>query len=79
MKILTVKLAEPLHAKLTYAARERGESRSALVREALEAFIEGDGHPSHGSCLELAKDLVGGVKGPVDLSFDKKHLRGYGK
>jgi hypothetical protein len=79
MKILTIKLSEPLHAKLISAARERGESRSALVREAIDAFIEGDDQPPHGSCLELAKDLVGSVKGPVDLSFNKKHMRGYGQ
>ena len=79
MKILSIKLPEPLHVKLNTAARKRGESRSALVREAIEAFIEDDDHPPRGSCLELAKDLAGVVKGPVDLSSNKKHMRGYGQ
>ncbi|MCD6296821.1 MAG: CopG family transcriptional regulator [Deltaproteobacteria bacterium] len=79
MKTLSLKLPESLFAKLTSAARERGENRSALVREAIKAFIKGDNHAPKDSCLDLAKDLVGCVKGPVDLSFDKKHMRGYGQ
>ena len=79
MKILSIKLPEPLHVKLISAARERGESKSALVREAIEALIEGNNDTPQGSCLELAKDLAGVVKGPADLSFNKKHMRGYGQ
>ncbi len=79
MKTLSLKLPESLFAKLTSTARERGESRSALVREAIETFIGGDNHISKGSCLDLSKDLVGCVKGPADLSFNKKRMRGYGQ
>jgi len=79
MKTLSLKLPESLLAKLTSTARERGESRSALVREAIETFIAGDNHVPKGSCLDLSKDLVGCVKGPADLSFDKKRMRGYGQ
>ena len=79
MKILSIKLPEPLRVKLDSASKERGESRSALVREAIEAFIKDEDHTPRGSCLELAKDLAGVVKGPADLSFNKKHMRGYGQ
>ncbi len=79
MKTLSLKLSESLLAKLTSMARERGENRSALLREAIETFITGDNHTPKGSCLDLAKDLVGCVRGPVDLSFNKKHMRGYGQ
>ena len=79
MKTLSLKLPESLLVKLTSMARERGENRSALLREAIETFIAGDNHTPKGSCLDLAKDLVGCVKGPIDLSFQKKHMRGYGK
>ncbi|PIU85321.1 MAG: hypothetical protein CO106_08670 [Deltaproteobacteria bacterium CG_4_9_14_3_um_filter_44_9] len=79
MKTLSLKLPESLLAKLASTARERGENRSALVREAIETFITGDNHAPKGSCLDLAKDLVGCVKGPVDLSFNKKRMRGYGQ
>jgi metal-responsive CopG/Arc/MetJ family transcriptional regulator len=79
MKILSIKLPEALHAKLNSAARKKGESRSALVRDAIEAFIEDEDNIPQSSCLELAKDLAGVVKGPADLSFNKKHMRGYGQ
>jgi metal-responsive CopG/Arc/MetJ family transcriptional regulator len=79
MKILSIKIPEPLLVKLNSAAKERGESRSAIVRQAIEAFIEDEDHTPQGSCLELAKDLAGVVKGPADLSINKKHMRGYGQ
>ncbi len=79
MKTLSLKLAESLFAKLTSAARQRGESKSALVREAINTFLTGNNQSPKGSCLDLAKDLMGCVKGPLDLSFNKKHMRGYGQ
>lgn len=79
MKTLTLKLPESLLAKLASAARERGESRSALVRGAIETFITEGNHVTKGSCLDLAKDLAGCANGPVDLSFNKKRMRGYGQ
>lgn len=79
MRTLSLKLPESLFAKLTAAARDRGESRSALVREAIRAMIAGDGTGSNGSCLDLANDLAGCAEGPRDLSVSKEHMRGYGQ
>jgi predicted transcriptional regulator len=79
MKILSFKLPESLLVKLSSSARERGESRSALVRNAIENFVTENNHATKGSCLDLAKDLAGCVNGPVDLSFNKKRMLGYGK
>lgn len=79
MKTLSLKLHESLHARLTAAARKRGQTRSSLVREALEAFLDNDQGTALGSCLEWAAGLVGCVEGPGDLSLNKEHLRGYGK
>jgi len=79
MKTLSLKLPEPLLEKLDSAARKRGESRSALLREAIEAVIGGESHVQDGSCLDLAQDLAGCVKGPEDLSFNKKAMDGYGQ
>jgi len=39
------------------------------LREAIETIIAGEGRLQDGSCLDLAKDLAGCVKGPEDLSF----------
>lgn len=79
MKTLSLKLPETLLEKLASAARERGESRSALVRNAIETFITKNNHAPKGSCLDIAKDLAGCVNGPADLSFSKKRMRGYGQ
>jgi predicted transcriptional regulator len=76
---MSVKLPEPLAARLTRAARERGMSKSRMLREALEAGLAKRSRIAKGSALDGARDLVGRVAGPRDLSFAKKHLRGYGR
>ena len=79
MKTVSLKLAESLDEQLTAVAAKRGASKSALVREALKAFIQTEKSVRPGSCLELAKDLIGCVEGPPDLSFGKKHMKGFGR
>ena len=79
MKTLSLKLPESLLEKLDSAARKRGESRSALLREAIEAVIGGESHIQDSSCLDLEQDLAGCVEGPEDLSFNKKLMDGYGQ
>ncbi len=79
MKTLSLKLPESLLSKLNSTAKERGESRSTLIREAIETYITGASYVQKGSCLDLAGDLVGCVEGPVNLSFNKKHMLGYGQ
>lgn len=78
MKTLTVKVPENLELKLREIAARRGESRSALIRIALEN-LAADTIPAPHSCLELAGDLAGCTTGPEDLSHHKKHLKGYGR
>lgn len=79
MKTVSLKLSDGLDAKLGLAATSRGQSKSAVVRAALKAFLENGAAGGGGSCLHLAADLAGCVEGPRDLSFDKKHLDGYGR
>jgi len=79
MRTLSLKVPESLLEKLDSAARKRGESRSALLREAIEMVIGGESYIRDGSCLDLAKDLAGYVSGPEDLSFNKKRMGGYGQ
>ncbi len=78
MKTLSLKLPEQLFQKLAHLSEKRRESRSALVREAIETLVSGDSSQNM-SCLELAEDLSGCVEGPEDLSFNKTHMRGYGQ
>ena len=79
MKTLTVKVSDDLNLKLAAAAAKRGESKSDLIRTALESIVNANEAIITNSCLDLAKDIVGSVEGPSDLSHNKKHLKGYGQ
>ena len=79
MKILTVKVPETLDLKLAAVAAKRGESKSNLIRTAINSILKADETVTSNSCLDIAIDLVGSVEGPSDLSCNKKHLNGYGK
>lgn len=77
MASISLKLPDPLAARLDALARRRRISRSELVREALEALLEeGGGSPTVG---ELAGDLVGSIAGPEDLSTSRQRMRGFGR
>lgn len=73
MKTLSIKVPAELEEKVERMARRRRTSRSAIVREALEAYE----HPE-GSFGALAEDLCGSLEGPPDLSTNPDHLAGYG-
>jgi len=75
MKIISVKLPEPLDARIDKAASRRGVAKSVVIREALEA-IDAD---STASFADLASAACGVVSGPRDLSTNAKHLEGYGQ
>ena len=79
MKTLTVKVPEQLDLKLAAVAAKRGETKSDLIRTAINSILKENEAVVPNSCLDLAKDLVGSVEGPSDLSCNKKHLKGYGK
>lgn len=76
MKTISVKLPTPLATWLTQQARKLGRSKSGLVRQALE---QQRSDPGKGTCLELMDDLCGSVRGPRDLSTNRKHLSGFGQ
>lgn len=79
MKTLSVKLPESLLERLDSAAIKKGESRSTLLREAIEMVLNEENRSQTESCMDLAKDLAGSVTGPTDLSFNKDRLEDYGK
>ena len=78
MKTISVKIPEELDAKLSVIAAQYGESKSILIRNAIEQIVLSVETVTPDSCLDLIKDLVGCVDGPEDLSHNKKHLEGYG-
>lgn len=80
MKAISLKIPDHLDARLAETARQRGASKSAIVREAVEAMLAASATPGKASCFELAADLIGGVRGgPDDLSHNPRHLEGYGQ
>jgi Arc/MetJ-type ribon-helix-helix transcriptional regulator len=80
MKSISLKLTDKLLRQLEQTARGRGQSKSAVVRAALEQFLNGARTGQRPlSALELAGDLVGCVEGPGDLSTNPKYLEGFGE
>jgi Arc/MetJ-type ribon-helix-helix transcriptional regulator len=80
MPTVTVKLPAGLESRLRAAVVRRRSTRSALVREALEAHLAGGSADApEESCLGLASDLAGSLTGPADLSSNPRRMRGYGR
>jgi Arc/MetJ-type ribon-helix-helix transcriptional regulator len=78
MKTISIKLPDDLLAKI-HAAKKRGETRSAFIRESVEESLSKEKNPSTGSCLDDARDLSGCVQGPPDLSMNPAHMDHYGR
>ena len=79
MKTLSVKVSDDLNLKLAAVAAKRKENKSNLIREAIETIVSANEAVTPNSCLDLAKDLMGSVEGPSDLSYNRKYLKGYGQ
>jgi len=79
MKTIAIKLPDDLLARIRDAAMKRGETRSAVMREALQEYFSGKKDQNDLSCLDLAGDLVGSMEGPPDLSTNQAYMNGYGK
>jgi hypothetical protein len=75
---VTIKLPDPLATRLQTAVRKRGRTQSEIVRDALEAHLNG-GRGAAGSFLDVVRDLAGSLSGPADLSANRRHMRGYGR
>jgi predicted DNA-binding protein len=80
MKVLSLKVPQALDRRLAAAVRHRREGKSALVRQALERYLDEVQEPRRGSFLYLAGNLVGCVKdAPADLSSNPRYLADLGK
>ena len=79
MTTVSLKLPDPLALRLAQTAKSRSTSKSAVIRDALEAYLSGiETHPQ-GSALSLASDVQGMLAGPEDLSTNKNYLRNFGR
>lgn len=77
MDPISIKLSKQLQELLDTLAKQRGLTRSAVVREALQAYAAESGAGS--TAAAAAGDLVGSLDGPRDLSTSAKHMRGFGE
>lgn len=75
MRPRSLKLPPYLDALIERMARERGTTFSAVVREAVQAYLAA---PEQ-SVTAAAGDLVGALRGAKDLSTSAKHLDGFGE
>ena len=76
MRIVSFKLPAELDRELTDLARKRRSSRSAVVRDALDAYTR----RPRTSVISAAGDLIGSIKvGPTDRSDGARHMANYGK
>ena len=78
--LITCKLPDTLAARLEAVARAEHRSKSAVVREALEARLQASESEPFVSALSLVRHLCGAQKGgPTDLSTNPEYMRGFGE
>ena len=77
MRAISIKLTNPLERKLDALAKARGQNRSEVIRDAIEAFAGGS---EKRSALDAIGHLVGCLddEGPPDLATNPKHMEGFG-
>jgi hypothetical protein len=79
MVVVTCKIPESLDADLEALAEREGVSKSAVLRDALDAHLRrARGHPSRTAYGRLA-DLCGTLRGPHDLSANPRYLDDLGE
>ena len=73
--VKTVKLSQALARALAREAKARGCTESELIREGIERVTSEDG-------IDMVAAIgkgFGVFSGPGDLSYNKKHMRGFGR
>ena len=78
MNVISLKVPDALAADIAATASRRGVSKSALIREAIRAFLRENEGVQSGSALSPVADLVGAFPGPSDLSVNREYLEGMG-
>ena len=80
MTTITCKLPEALDAELETAAEQRGVSKSAVVREAIEANLRERKKETGFSAFDVMKAGCGILRdGPRDLATHPRHMEGFGR
>jgi hypothetical protein len=79
MPTITCKVSPELDARLTAASRARRTTKSAVVRDILEAQLTRRPPRKQRRAYDLVKHLVGRLSGPRDLSRHPGHMDGFGE
>ena len=79
MPTITCKVSPELDARLTATSRARRATKSAVVREILEAQLSRRPAMRQLRAYDLVKHLVGRLSGPRDLSRHAGHLDDFGE
>lgn len=79
MKTISLKLPESLDAKLSRVAKQRDQTKSDVVRAALEEYLNGERAAAQETFLAAAQKWIGCVEGPGDLSTNPKYMEGFGR
>jgi len=80
MNTISIKLPEAMKRQLEIEASQRGISRSQLIRKSLERSLGMSKKVAAPSCCDLMIGACGVITdAPLDLSSNKKHMKGYGK
>jgi hypothetical protein len=75
MTTVSLKLPEELLREVAAEAQRRGVSKSAVIRQQVEAGLRRTGRArTPVTCAELAAGLIGSLSGPVDLSTNQAYL-----
>ncbi len=86
MNTISLKVPASLAIRLKDTAQQKGVSKSVLILDALEAYLQtyeaylqtyGTERPE--SALSQVADLAGILSGPEDLSVNKDYLRNFGR
>ena len=79
MTTISVKRPVALARRLETTAAHRRVKKSRIVRDALNAALDGTRGPRARSFSAVAGDLIGCISGPGDLSYHPRHMRGFGR
>jgi Ribbon-helix-helix protein, copG family len=79
MTTISLKVPDTLHSRLAEEAQRRRTSKSALIRECVEKALLAPRKDRAASCLDLAGNLAGCLKGPRDIATNPKYLDDFGQ
>ena len=79
MTTISLKVPDTLDSRLTEEARRRRTSKSAVIRECLDKVMLAPKKDRAATCLDLAEDLAGCLKGPRDIATNPKYLDDFGQ